>query len=180
MAGLFDYKDYKVVINPDEVAIPPFIEIWNRDKSKNKDTAVKEISYIWFLCNFKSPYNVYNDEEKEWKIRNDFLKDDSWRPDTLIKEGIEKYKEFTNTSSMKFLASAKKALSNLQKYFDNINWAKLDEKGRPVYKVNDVVAALAKAGFIMESLDKVQKRVEQEIEAEAKIRGDKKIKGRER
>ena len=79
--GLFDYKDYKVVIHPDSIAIPAFKAVWERDKTKAKHRATQELSYIYFVNDFKSPYAIYPHKDRVAKVMGDFIKESDWKPD---------------------------------------------------------------------------------------------------
>ena len=178
--GLFDFKEYKVVLNPDAVAIPPFKELWERDKSKNKHKATKELSYVYFVCDFKSPYAIYSEVERPSKVREDFIKDDKWKPDDMVKEAMRKYDIFQETYTMKFLKSARGLCEKLQKYFDEVDFAAFDDKGKPIYSAKDAMANLEKVGKVIESLNQVEDKVKKEISDTAKIKGKKDIRSRER
>ena len=180
MAGIFDYANYKVVLHPDSVVIPPFIDLWNRDKSKSKTKATKELSYVYFVCDFKSPYSIYSEEHRPAKVKEDFMKDPEWKPDEMVLAAIEKYNKFQETYTMKFLKSARGATEKLQKYFDEVDFAMLDEKGRPIYKATDVVRNLKEVGNVIESLNQVEEKVRKEIDKKAKVKGQKTIRTRER
>ena len=56
MRSLFDYKERNVIVSPEALLIPEFEEIYKRDKSKDKAKAIKELSYIYFISDYKSPY----------------------------------------------------------------------------------------------------------------------------
>lgn len=178
--GLFDFKDYKVVINPEAVVIPPFNEIWERDKTKTKHKAIQEISYVYFLSDFKSPYAIYNDAQRPRKIKEDFIKDSKWKPDKLVEQAIKKYDELQQTRSMRFLNSARGLQEKLEKYFNEVDFAQLDDKGKPIYSAKDAMANLEKVGKVIESLNVVEEKVKKEINDKATIKGKKHVKDRER
>jgi hypothetical protein len=178
--GLFDYKDYKVVISPDAAAIPPFRKIWERDKSKEKHKATQELSYIYFVYDFKSPYNIYPEEDRKIKVNTDFIKDPDWTPDPEVLVAIDEYKEFQRTYSMRFLESARGLADKLSTYFDEVDFNATDESGKPIYSAKDAVSNLKQVGDVIESLDKVEEKVKKEIDSKAKVRGKKIIRDRER
>jgi len=178
--GLFDYQNYMVVLHPDSVVIPPFIDLWERDKTKNKHKATKELSYVYFVCDFKSPYSIYEESGREAKVREDFIKDDKWKPDAMVLAAMDKYNKFQMTYTMKFLKSARGATEKLQAYFDEVDFHAVDEKGAPIYKATDVVRNLKEVGNVIESLNKVEEKVKKEIDDKAKVKGKKVISDRER
>ena len=178
--GLFDIADHKVVINPDSVAIPPFIDLWNRDKTKGKLKATKELSYVYFICDFKSPYSIYDEIERPAKVKEDFIKEPDWKPDALIKDAMVKYNEFQDTYTMKFLKKARKGVDKLASYFDEVDFHEKDDRGNLLYKSTDLSRNLKDVGSIVESLDKVENKVKKEIDTKSKIKGQKVIRSRER
>lgn len=178
--GLFDYKDYKVVIHPDVVAIPAFKKIWERDKTKNKHKATQELSYIYFVNDFKSPYSIYPVDDRKVKVLNDFIKKPDWKMDADLKSAEREYNEFQRTYSMRFLESARGLADKLTSYFDEVDFHTTDDNGKPLYSATEAVRNLKEVGNVIESLDKVEDKVKKEIEAKANIRGKKVIRDRER
>ena len=170
--GLFDIKNDVIILNPDAFVIPEFHEIWEDDKKKGKPKATKILTYIYFLCDFKSPYAVYPKHERLKKLENDFLKEDYLLAEQpLVKHAIAKYKEFQETPSMRLLESAKVACGKLSDYFETLDFKELDDSGKPVYQAKDVAANLKAVGGIIESLNKTEDQVKKEVTASAKIRG---------
>ena len=63
---LFDIVNGHVIMNPNSLAMPEFKAIWDRDKTKVKELAIKELSYVVFLCDesVKNPYHQYRLSER--------------------------------------------------------------------------------------------------------------------
>jgi len=174
---LFDIEGTNVVLNPDSLFIPEFKRLWNRDKTKQKDMATAEIAYVVFMHNLskENPYNAYSDRDKEGKIKNDLFGDQSWKPDKLVKEAENRYKEFQNTHSARLLHGARTAADRLAEYFENIDFTQLDNYGRPVYSAKELSSNLKDVSNIVKSLNQLQEQVEKE-QLEAKTaRGDSEI-----
>lgn len=171
MAGLFDMKDGKFIVNPDRIIIPPFKTIWERDKSKSKETAINELAYIYFVADYDSPYANFPEAEKTERVAIDFLAKYKITPDTLVNEAVNKYKEFQSTHSMRLLNSARATADKMSNYFDNIDFDEEDDSGRLKYVAKDVASTLSNIGKIVESLDKLEEKVKKEIKTETKIRG---------
>jgi len=178
--SLFTYKDYKVVIDPNAVAIPPFKAIWERDKTKAKHKATQERSYIYFVNDFKSPYSIYPRKDRITKVIGEFIKTPDWQPDSAVRAAEAEYNELQNTYSMRFLESARGLADKLTAYFDEVDFHVTDEKGVPLYKATDAVRNLKEVGSIIESLDKVEQKVKKEVDTKSNIRGKKIIRDRER
>ena len=67
MIKLFKYEGYKLNISEEALLLKPFKEIWQRDKSKNKDKALQELGYIYFMSDPRSDYQYLVDEEERSK-----------------------------------------------------------------------------------------------------------------
>lgn len=167
--SIFQLENNVVKVTAETLLIPEFKEIWDRDKSKEKGTAYKEIAYIYFLADYKSAYTAYPEEEREVKIKSDFIRDDKWSPDSLVHAAIEKYKELQVTPTLRLLLSAKTAADKLGKFF-----LTQDPEHR------NYTSNLEKLGKIVESLDKLEDRVKKEETNTNRVRGGGSVKTRER
>jgi hypothetical protein len=169
--SLFDLKNGNVVLNPDSLVLPGFREIWKKDKTKGKDKATKEISYVFFMCDYNSPYAVYPQHKRRDVICKDFMQDEKWKETPEVSEAMIRYKEFQETHTMRLMRAAKGAADKLAGYFENIDFLKIDDKGKPVYTAKDVAYNLEKVGSIVDSLDKLETRIKKEVKTESRVRG---------
>ena len=166
-----------VGITTEALLIPEFKKIWERDKKKDKEKAIKEFSYIYFSTDFKSPYVQSADAGLAEKVvAKDFMKDPKYKPDKEIVAAIGKYVELQETPSMRLLKASLKTISNLTSYLETLNLHERDKNDRPLYKPNDVTSALKAIGPVIESLNKVKEQVEREVAQSATLRGQR-IKG---
>ena len=171
MAQLFDLKAGNVVLNPDSLAIPMFSKIWKTDKTKTKEKATKEISYIYFMCDFSSPYMVYPETKRREVIVKDFMKDEKWKESESILHAMKRYKDFQETHTMRLMKAAKGASDKLAGYFEGVDFLKTDDTGKPLYTAKDVAVNLEKVGNIVDSLDKLETRIKKEIKTDSRVRG---------
>ena len=167
--GLFSVKNNLVQINPDSLPIPPFKEIWERDKTKNKEKAYQELSYCFYLCDYKSPYYSYPEDQREYQVIKDFIRDDKWKPDSLVNEACRKYNEFQETAIIRLLKAARGAVEKLIIFFQTEG-----------YNHKSFTSNLKEMGNILKSLDMLEEKAKKEITSEEKIRGGGEIKSRER
>src|SRR3990170_8474203 len=102
--GLFILRDnFQIDLEPEIIQIKAFKDIIS--KSKNKENIRAELAYIYFLCDYRSPYmNIENYKERSEKIIKDVYP--GWKPDKLTEKGIEVYKELRETFQIKFLKDA--------------------------------------------------------------------------
>jgi len=176
MPKLFDILDNE--IKPDRrnmvYAIPVLKKIWSRDKDKSKALAMKELTYVVFLCDYNSPYRDLHEEIKEATIRKDIFKDEEWVPDSTIEKAIDKYRELRKTKSVVLLENVNHAIDEMSKYFKRINLDEVDYEGKPKYSAKDVASNLKEIGNIVKSLGLLERQVQTEIE-ESNVRGQSEV-----
>ena len=169
---LFDIDNNKVIIHPEALLIQSFKLLWDRDKSKDKSAAMKEIAYVYFMTDFKSPYDRYDAEEKHLQVSIDIIGKDKYTPDDQVKAAMNTYKNLQQTFSMKFLESAKVAAKELMKFFNTIDLGERTNNGAVVYKPVDITNALSQSVKVIEALDKWTEKVQKEQElTDSKITG---------
>lgn len=175
MAKLFDINRNKIMPDANILAIPSIKKLWNRDKSVDKETALKEISYIVFLHDFHSPYRDINSSEKESLIKADIFEDKDWKPDTLIDNAIKTYIKLQKSRHSDMLKALEHTEEEITYYFNNINLRDIDEAtGKPLYDINIIVRNAKELGNIIKSIAVLEKQVKLELESQS-VRGDAEI-----
>jgi len=169
---IFDIVDNRVVLNPQSLNIPEFKAIWDRDKSKMKGNATKEISYIVYLCDesVDNPYRAYREDERENMILKDFMGVE-WKPDELISKATEKFRDLKQTTNSRLLRSAKKAAEKLSEYFDSVDFNVRDSYGKPVFSSRDLASNLKEVAGIVKSLNMLEEMVRKEQTESSNVRG---------
>jgi hypothetical protein len=171
---LLDYNDYKVDISPEAFALNAFKKLWNRDKTKQKDKAIQEFGYIYFMFDPRSSYQFYiEDETRHAEIVKDEGLDKKWKPDKDLLEAAELYKKLIQTHGALLLNKSRRAADKLTEELANIDFAKEDKNGKPIYTLNVVTSALKQMPDVVKSLIETEKMVEQEITEKSSMRGNK-------
>lgn len=162
--NIFKFVNNKLVISPEDILIPEVNKIWERDKSKDKEVAKQELTYIYLISDWNSIYRNYPESHKDTIIKKDFIKIPNWNPDQYVKDAIKRLEEHQNqsSSSMRLLKSTKNAVEKLSEYFNGIDFNERDEKGQPVYKVNEVTRAMESSGKVLQALETLTEKVEKE------------------
>lgn len=158
----------KLTILAEALNIPEFSAIWKSDKSKDKEKALRELSYIYYCADYNSPYLAYLPNERTEKLKKDFKINKVTRE---IEKGIKKYNELQETPSMRFLKSATVALESMEQYFKNIDFNERDDRNAAVYRPVEISKCLKDCGGIMNSLEKLREKVKSEIYAQPTSRG---------
>lgn len=168
---LFKYEGYKVVISEEAFALKVFRQIWNRDRSVNKDKAIMELGYIYFMVDPRSDYQYLVDEDERSKaiIEGEGLPS-NWKPDKVITEAMEFYSRFKPTAAL-LLEDTRYAVDKLRKLLRDINLNQLDDKGKPVYTLNSITATIKQVPSLAKDLDEAEKALASEMRSEGKMRG---------
>ena len=180
MAYLFSVEGKIVQPNTETLLVSPFKEIWARDKSKGKENALEEFTYIEFMTSMlkSNPYKGYAPEVKEEVIKKAVITQDGWTPDNLIHQGIRYIFDLQKDGSPTFTLylSALMAKDKLEKFFRTVD---LDERspktGLPIYKPKELSSAMLDFDKITASLAALAKKVEEELFDSIKTRGAKEI-----
>ena len=168
---LFRYEGYKVVISEEAFALKVFRQIWNRDRSVNKDKAIMELGYIYFMIDPRSDYQYLVDEDERSKaiIEGEGLPN-NWKPDKVITEAMEFYSRFKPTAAL-LLEDTRYAVDKLRKLLREIDLNQLDDKGKPIYTLNSITATIKQVPSLAKDLDEAEKALASEMRSEGKMRG---------
>lgn len=168
---LFKYEGYKVVISEEAFALKVFRQIWNRDRSVNKDKAIMELGYIYFMVDPRSDYQYLVDEEERSKaiIEGEGLPS-NWKPDKAVTEAMQFYSRFKPTAAL-LLEDTRVAVEKLRKLLRDINLEDTDDKGRPLYTLNTITATIKQVPGLAKDLDEAERALASEMRSEGKMRG---------
>lgn len=168
---LFTLENYQPFVTPEALLIPEFKMLFDRDKSKDKGKALKEIAYIYFSTDYQSNYLAYTKDIRDSRLGEDFMGDANYKPDQLVLGAMEKYDQLQQTPTMNFLKAARHAMQETENYFMNIDYSERDLKGNAVYKGTDITKMLKDCSGIKDSLDKLMEAVRKEQANGAVARG---------
>lgn len=135
-----------------------------------KNLDVKSLAYIYFMIDYRSPYAVYEWEEREDQVKNSIF-DKKWAVSAKVKTACTKYAELTETSSVKLLKAARNSVVKLEKYFRDIDLTVMDDNGKPIFHAKDLINNLEKMGKVVEGLRRLEELVRKEEQANNSNRG---------
>lgn len=167
---LFSLRKNIVYTDPKALLIKQFKDVWDKDKSKDKKLASKELAYIYFIQDWGSAYANYSEDEKHDILKFDLELPEDWEPDHVVKTALKKYDELQQTPSMKYAKSVNKAFWDMLAYFDKIDWDERDNRGQAVYKHSEVSKVMGESGKLMDSIKKLDDMVRKE-KSEGRIKG---------
>lgn len=170
---LFRYEGYKVVISEEAFALKVFRQIWNRDRSVNKDKAIMELGYIYFMVDPRSDYQYLVDEDERSKaiIEGEGLPN-GWKPDKLVMEAITFYKSLRSTSAL-LLEDIRAVIDNVRKTLREFSFDDMEDKDR-INAIKNVSSTVATIPKLIKDLDEAERAVTSEMQnTSGKIRGQK-------
>lgn len=171
---IFNNEINNIELNePEILLVKEFAKLWNRDKSKYKETANKELTYIWLALDWQSPYSEYNEDDKHKEALIDSGLTKEQFDDPEFRAACRKYRDIQNENwSIKCLKAAQNAMSKFIDYFNNIDPEERDDITRkPIYKVKDIMNEISQLSALNESLKTLEYQVKKEKEQVSSNRG---------
>lgn len=176
---LFEMKDFNLVVTDEAWGLLPFKAILKRDKNRNKETAFKEMLFIYFYVDIRSDYMyIVDDKIRYQEIKKDIKLPDDWKIDSVIQEAIEFYKKMSISPTARLYKSALKAADDIAKYLEmtDILLAERTDKGSVVTPLSTVTASLKAVPVIMKDLKSAYKELlSEQKELEGRTKGSKSL-----
>ncbi|MEK6882134.1 MAG: hypothetical protein AABY22_21130 [Nanoarchaeota archaeon] len=160
---------FEIINNKPSVTIEgilTFNELYQRDTSKNKEVFFQELEFIYFCYDNKSFF-----KGKEKDVIATYIKIPNWKPDALVKKGIELYKQIIHTDSLGFLEDAEFACNKLREYWRGIDYTKRDTKGNLLYKPTEVSRSIKDSADMLDSIKNLKEKVMKEQELSMSVKG---------
>lgn len=171
MIKLFKRDGYDVKVDPEALLLKPFKAIWGRDKSKDKNRAMQELGFIYFVCDPRSDYQyiVDMDMRKEAVKQGEGLPE-KWAPDKVVLDAMDFYSSFKPTSAL-LLEDTRFAVDKLRDHLKNLDLDARDDKGKPIYTLNTITATIKQIPELIKGLDEAERAVNNDIKEMSKVRG---------
>ena len=168
---LFKYEGYQLTISEEAMLLQPFKAIWKRDKNRNKETAIRELGYIYFMEDPRSDYQVYTDrDERAKQIKLGEGMPEQWKPDKLVIDAQQFYAGFKSASAL-LAEDIRFAIDKLRTKMREMDLDAVDEKGKPIYSIDSYTRTIKQIPELIISLDEAEKTIAREIISSDKVRG---------
>lgn len=169
---LLKYEGYNLTFEPEILTLKVFKRLFIRDKTKDKSKFLQELGYIYFMLDPRSDYMYITDEDERSKaiIIGEGLSD-TWKVDSILQDAMDYYKSFRPTSAL-LLEDTRVAVDKLREALRSINITETDDKGRPIYTLNTIVATIKQVPSLVKDLDDAERAISKEIVQNDKIRGN--------
>lgn len=170
----FLLKDHVLTVEDNVWGLLPFKKILKRDKSRDKDKALKEMLFIYYYCDIKSDYLIIDSKFRKEEIIKDIGLPDDWKIDSTMQEAIDFYEERSLTVVGKLYKNALLAANDISEYLTKTKelLEERDDKGKPVTTLTTIVGGISKIKVVMQDLKAAEKElIKERIETEGKMKG---------
>lgn len=169
---LFVYKDYNLRISDEAYALRPFKRLVDRDRTKEKTKAMKELAYLYFMYDPRSDFSFeIIESDRDLRVKDSIGLEADWKPDKQVQEAIELYKYLTTTSSSLLLQDTRVIIDNIRNTFRSIDLTEKDANGKLVFNIGQVMTAVKQVPSLVKELADAEKAVSKEIEDMGTMRG---------
>lgn len=166
---LFKYEQYKITISEEAFALKPFKQIWIRDKSQDKERALVELGFIYFMKDPRSDYQYLVDEEDRAEaIKEDEGLPKNWKPDKVVQEAMEFYDGFKPTAAL-LLEDTRFMIDKYRRKLRSM--ASDGFESLTVKELKDVNALIKAIPGLVKDLDEAEKALASEMKDYGKMRG---------
>lgn len=170
---VYDNVNNRLEINEGEVLlVKEFKALLDKDKSKDKKLAFKELTYIYLAIDWKSPYNQYTELERhEEALRDSGITEEEFN-NPVFREACRKYRTLQESNlSIRMLNAAKLGAQQFIDYFTII--ADLNERdinGKPVFDAKKHFETMSKMHELHDELTSLESIVKKELTETSTLR----------
>ena len=137
-----------------------------------KDLNPKELAFVYFTVDHRSPFSVYEWEQRTIEVKNSiFGEKNKWKTSAKVIAACKKYEKLIETSAVRLLKAARESIIKLEKYFRDIDLHLMDDNGRPIFHAKDLISNLEKMGKVVDGLTRLEEIVKKEEQAANSNRG---------
>ena len=168
---LIRFEDYQIKLADEAFLVKPIRKLFHQDRSARKEKFFQLMAVLFFTYSPASNYSYITDENERLKTVLQQEGITNFKPSADFKAAVEIYKQLNVTVSQKLLEDALVAANTVGKFLREVDLKEEDDKGRPKYQVSQITAALKNVEGIIAALQNLQKKVEQELTEQNKVRG---------
>lgn len=169
---LLKYENFQVLPTEEAMLVKPIRDLYNKDKSKTKESFMQQISYMFHMIDPRSSYYSIEDvdDKKAQIIEQEGLPKD-FKPSEQLLKAMDIYEKLIITPSAKALKSMLIHLDKIRDFIEKVDLFATDDKGRPIFSADRVAATVDKLPSITKKITEAQKMVEAEIIEVGRARG---------
>jgi len=176
---MFIIEDTIVKPTPESLMVTVFKNIWEKDKSSRKEIALKNLALVEFFVSPKksNPFYGYDKADRKEKILKAISLDvkDIYKKE--VDEAILFYEDYIKecSPSLTYYNSAIEAANKMKGFFSTFSLSERTKSGTPVYKPGDITKALQDTDKVLNTLNTLRQKVEQDIYENFKTKSNRDI-----
>lgn len=170
----FTLRDGVLTVDDNLWGLEPFKKVLKRDKSRNKDLALKEMLFIYYYTDIKSDYLIIDSKFRKEEIIKDIGLPDDWKVDSILQDAINFYEERSLTVIGKLYKNALLAANDISEYLTKTKelLEERDDRGKPVTTLTTIVGGISKIKVVMQDLKAAEKElIKEKIETDGRMKG---------
>ena len=170
----FTLRDGILTVDYNLWGLEKFKKILKRDKSRNKDLALKEMLFIYYYTDIKSDYLIIDIKLRTNEIIKDIQLPDNWKIDSIMEDAINFYEERSLTVIGKLYKNALLAANDISEYLTKTKelLEERDDRGKPVTTLTTIVGGISKIKVVMQDLKAAEKElIKEKVETEGRMKG---------
>jgi hypothetical protein len=140
---------------------------------RKRTRATREFTYLWFMYSNYSPYREYDDEERRQESLIVSSLPADFKEGEELKLAVLAYKKLNETRILKLIKAAERAIDNLRKYFETVDFTERNNAGTLVNKPSEIIKAISDLDDVAEGLNKLANRQKNENNEFISARGSK-------
>jgi len=172
---LFKMKNWVLQVDEQTWALEPFKKLLDRDKTKEKEKALKDMLVIYYYCDIVSDYDyITNLEDRIAEIKKDLMLPEKWVIDPVLQVAMDFYIERSTSIIGNLYKGASKSANDIANHLSKTEalLSERDDKDKPVYTINSITSALKQVPGIMRDLKAAEKEIiKEKNEVEGKKKG---------
>lgn len=157
---------WNLLISEETWGLIPFKNILKRDKTKEKEKAIKEMLFVYYFCDIRSNYLQMEEDVRTKEIKNDIGLDIKWELDNTIRAAIDFYNERSKSVIQQLYEDTLMSAQAIGSYLRNTEalLAERDVQGKTVTDITKLTNANEKIPKLMANLKAAYKEVIKEKE----------------
>lgn len=161
---LINIENYQIKVTDEALLVKPIRDLFNADKSKNKEKFYTECSIIFFMADPRSSYGyIIDDKERFEAIKTQEGLSKNYKISEELQGAIDIYKKLTTTISSQLLEDTYVAIDKLRKFLRDIDLYATDDKGKPMYTISSITSAIKAIPQLTKDIQEAEKQVNSDI-----------------
>lgn len=168
---LIELVDYKVEPSEELFLIKGFRDLYNEDKSENKEQFFQMLSYVYYMADPRSSLSYVTDDKERmgYVLEQEGIKKLDQKKANIL---IEEYKRHIITSSYLLLQDTKLAVDKVREFLRGVDLNERDDKtGKPIYTINSITSAIKQCTELTKTLREQEIIIAKEIDDSTSVRG---------